>query len=96
MLAVRTAMRGVITNEILVKNSEQARILQQANVAAEEKRLELGVTTTHEVLQVQENLTAAQDRELQNKINFEKSLVDLKVAEGVVLRELGIEFEDAE
>jgi len=96
MLAVRTAMRGVITNEILVKNSEQARILQQANVAAEEKRLELGVTTSHEVLQVQENLTAARDLELQNKINFEKSLVDLKVAEGVVLRELGIEFEDSE
>lgn len=96
MLAVRNAMRGVITNEILVKNSEQTRILQEANVAAEEKRLELGVTTSHEVLQVQENLTAARDLELQNKINFEKSLVDLKVAEGVVLRELGIEFEVSE
>lgn len=96
MLAVRIALRGVITNEILVKNSEDARILQQANVAAEEKRLQMGVTTSHLVLQVQEDLTFAQVEELRTKINFEKSLVDLKVAEGVMLRELGIEFEGDE
>lgn len=93
MMGVRVAARGVLTSEILVESNRQARILQEANVAAEEKRLRIGVTTSYRVLQIQEDLTAAQTQEVQSKINFEKSLVEIQVAEGALLENLGIEYE---
>lgn len=93
MLNVRIAAHGALTSEILVESNRQTRILQEANVAAEEKRLRLGVTTSYRVLQIQEDLTAAQTQEVQATINFEKSLVELQVAEGTLLEHLGIEYE---
>lgn len=95
MLSVRIALREVATSEILVESTRQARILQEANVAAEEKRLYLGVTTSQNLLDIQEDLTAAQTQEVQVAIGLEKSLVDLKVAEGTLLKKLGIEFESS-
>ncbi|MCH8998431.1 MAG: TolC family protein [Proteobacteria bacterium] len=93
MLAVRIAARAAITSEILVESNRQARILQEANVAAEERRLRLGVTTSYRVLQILEDLTAAQTQEVQATINFEKAITDVQVAEGTLLANLGIEYE---
>lgn len=93
MLGVRMSARGVLTSQILVESNRQARILQEANVAAEGKRLRLGVTTSYRVLEIQEDLTAAQTLEVQARIDFEKSLVDLHVAQGTLLEELNVELE---
>jgi len=92
VLSVRTAVRGLVSSEILVESNRQARILQEANVAAEEKRLELGVTTSQIVLDTQEDLTSAQTEELRAIVNYEKAIIDLQVAEGTLLEELNIEF----
>ncbi|MCC6696167.1 MAG: TolC family protein [Candidatus Hydrogenedentes bacterium] len=92
-LNVRNALRGVGTSRILVESSRQARALQETNVMAEEKRLTLGVTTSFEVLQVQEDLANAEAQEVQALIDFEKSKVDLELAEGVTLQSLGVEYE---
>lgn len=94
MLAVRISGRGVTTSQILVESNQQARILQEANVAAEEQRLRLGVTTSHRVLQIQEDLTRARTQEVQATVGFEKALVDLQVAEGVLLENMGVHFEN--
>ena len=72
--------------------NRQARILQEANVAAEEKRLDLGVTTSQIVLDTQEDLTLAQTEELRAIVDYEKAIIDLQVAEGTLLEELSIEF----
>ena len=98
MLNVRLAMRAVETARALVESSRRARRLQETNVDAEERRLELGVTTSYQVLQVQEDLTNAQVQEVQALVNFEQALTDLRLAEGILLRELGVEFDapDAE
>ena len=93
ILSVRIALREVATSEILVESTRQARILQEANVAAEEKRLHLGVTTSQNLLDVQEDLTEAQTQEVQVTIGFEKSVVNLQIAEGTLLEKLGIDFE---
>ncbi|MCH7909118.1 MAG: TolC family protein [Candidatus Hydrogenedentes bacterium] len=93
ILSVRIALREVATSEILVESTRQARILQEANVAAEEKRLYLGVTTSQNLLDVQEDLTEAQTQEVQVTIGLEKSVVNLQVAEGTLLKKLGIDFE---
>lgn len=92
-LNVRTAIRSVGTSRILVESSKQARALQETNVAAEEKRLILGVTTSFEVLRIQEDLANAEAQEVQSLIDFEKAKVDLELAEGVLLESLGVEYE---
>jgi outer membrane protein len=91
MMAVHMAMNSVMTNQILVESNRQAVRLQEANVTAQEKRLRLGVTTSWQTLKVQEDLTAAQTLLVQAQISYEKSVTDLKLAQGTLLQDLGIE-----
>ncbi len=91
--AVHVAARNVKANQILAESTRQAVRLQEANVTAEEKRLRLGVTTSFQVLRVQQDLTSAQLQQLQSLISYEKSLVDLQIAEGTLLDNLGIKLE---
>lgn len=93
MLRVRIASRAVLTSRILVESNRQTRVLQEANVVAEEKRLRLGVTTSYRVLEIQGDLTEAQIQELQAQISYEKALVELRLAEGTLLPMLGVNFE---
>jgi outer membrane protein TolC len=93
MLRVRLAMRGVQTSQILIESNKQLSKLQETNVAAEEKRLRLGVSTSYRVLQMQTDLLAAQTQEVQARISYEQAVVDLRLAEGTILDSLGIQFE---
>jgi outer membrane protein len=93
MLGVHLAASKVASNTILVQSNKQATRLQIANVAAEEKRLQLGVTTSWQVLQIQEDLTAAQVQELFSNIEYEKALVELQLADGSLLENLNIALE---
>ncbi len=95
-LNIRLANRAVDTNRVLVESGGQTRALQEINLKAEEKRLELGVTTSYQVLDVEEDLTAAKSQEAQAMVNFEKALVDLRLAEGTLLTGLGIDFAQPE
>lgn len=91
--AVHVAARNVKANQILVESTRQAVRLQEANVTAEEKRLRLGVSTSFQVLRIQQDLTTARLQELQTLISYEKALVDLQIAEGSLLDNLGIKLE---
>ncbi len=93
MLRVRLATRALYTSQILIESNKQLSKLQETNVAAEEKRLRLGVSTSYRVLQMQTDLLAAQTQEVQARIGFEKALVDLRLAEGRILDTLGIQFD---
>jgi len=93
MLSVRLAIRAVETARVMVESSRQTRRLQEANVAAEETRLELGATTSYRVLEVQEDLTEAQVQEVQAMASFEQALTELRQAEGVLLQVMGVEFD---
>jgi outer membrane protein TolC len=91
-LNVRNAIRSASTSRILVESSKQSRALQETNVAAEEKRLKLGVTTSFEVLRVQEDLANAHAQEVQSIIDFQKAMTDVQLAEGIILNALGVEY----
>ncbi len=93
MLNVRLAVHALASNRVLVESTKQARILEEANVTAEEKRLRIGVTTAQNVLDIQEDLTAAQAREVRAQVDFERSLIDLQVAEGTLLENMNILYE---
>ncbi len=92
MMSVHLAVRNVETNRVLVESNKQARKLQEANVVAEEKRLKLGVSTSWRVLQVQTDYTMAKTMELQARIAYEKALIDLYLAQGTLLENLGIDI----
>jgi len=96
MLNVRLALRNAVTSQILVESNQQAVTLQETNVAAEEKRLRLGVTTSYRVLQIQQDLTLAQVQEVQARIAYEKALIDFRLAEGRLLECLGIDYQPVE
>lgn len=90
---VRLALRQAATNQILIESTQNAVRLQEATVNAEETKLRLGTSTSWQVLQVQEELTMAQTQKLQSQIQYEKALIDLQMAEGTLLENLGIEFD---
>ncbi|MBI2435112.1 MAG: TolC family protein [Candidatus Hydrogenedentes bacterium] len=92
MANVYIAARNVLTNQALVESTRQARSMQEVNVIAEEKKLRLGTTTSFQVLQVQEDLTLAQTQEVQAQIGYEKALMEVQLAKGTLLEDLGIEF----
>ncbi|NLN94000.1 MAG: TolC family protein [Candidatus Hydrogenedens sp.] len=92
MMRIHVAARGVVTGKTLVESNHQTTLLQETNVMAEEKRLKIGISNSYQVLKVQEDLTAAQVSELQASIAFEKALVELQLAEGSLLDNLGIQW----
>ncbi len=92
MMRVHFAARSVMTSKVLLESTHQTVRLQEANVNAEERRLQIGITTSYQVLRVQEDLTAAQAQELQARIAFEKALVELQLAEGSLLDNFGITY----
>jgi outer membrane protein TolC len=87
-MGVSIALRNLFTNQNLVESTRQAREFQEVSVVAEEKRMRAGVTTSYQVLLVQQDLTAAQSQEVQAVVDYEKSRVDLRLAEGTLLDEL--------
>jgi Outer membrane protein len=96
MTAVHVALSNVHSSRVLVESARQTVRLQEANVAADEKRLRLGVATSFEVLRTQEDLANARQQELQAQVAYEKALVELRTAEGTLLDELGVEFRPPE
>ncbi len=94
--SVHQAARAVLENATLVESNRQARQGQEAIVVAEEERLRLGLTTSWQALQVQNDLTAAQVQELQAIINYQKAVIDLELAQGTLLRAYDIVVEPPE
>jgi len=92
VLGVRNAYRDVEESRALVESNRQSRIVQETNLAAEERRLRLGMTTNFQVLEIEEDLTTAEVQEVQSLVRLEQSIAALRFAEGALLRALGIEF----
>jgi outer membrane protein TolC len=62
-------------------------------LAAEQKKLENGKSTTYTVLQMQRDLTTARGNEIQALANYNKALAQLSLDEGTTLQRLGINVE---
>jgi outer membrane protein TolC len=62
-------------------------------LAAEQKKLENGKSTTYTVLQMQRDLTTARGTEIQALATYNKALAQLSLDEGTTLQRLGINIE---
>lgn len=94
-LEIRTAVRAVQTNYERVNAYKIARELAEEKLAAEQAKLEAGLTTTFVVLSYQRDLANARLMELSALIDHTLSIARLEKAMGVSLDKKNIQLIDA-
>ncbi len=90
---VRQAVRGVKTARERIDISRSRVESETANLDSARKRFEVGVGTSFEVLQFQDNLASAQESYVQAIVDYNKSLNDLELARGTILKTYGVAIE---
>lgn len=85
-LGVREAVRQIETDIKRVRATRVARVLAEKKLDAEEKKLEVGISTNFQVLDFQEDLAVAESNETRAIIDYNKSLINLERAKGTLLR----------
>ena len=96
LLDVRRLARAVRTAEQQIESAKVSTKLQRKNLEAEQKRYENGLATSFEVLQIQEDLTEAQSREVSAITNYRRALNAFYFATGEILEKVGVELVDEE
>ena len=94
-LEVRTAVRAVQTNYERVDAYKAARALAEDKLAAEQAKLEAGLTTTFVVLSYQRDVAGAKLMELSALVDYTLSIARLEKAMGTSLDRKGIRLADA-
>lgn len=84
--SVREAARQVNTNLKRVDATKRARELAQKRLGADNKRFEVGLATTFELLQSQRDLARAKQSELRATIDYNQSLVDFEAVQIAPIR----------
>jgi outer membrane protein TolC len=82
---VRMAARAVDTNRKRIETTRVARELAEERLEAEEKKFEVGMSTSFFIVQAQRDLTEAAANELRALIDYNKALVEFERARGTVL-----------
>ncbi len=83
---VRVAARDVQTNQQRVESSLSARQLAERRLDAEQRKFEAGTSTSFLVFQAQRDLSQARNVELQNVLNFHRSIVNLETVQEAPLQ----------
>ncbi|HTL57571.1 MAG TPA: TolC family protein [Candidatus Limnocylindrales bacterium] len=93
MILIDNDIGTIRANYDQVQATRAAREFQEAALAAEQKKLESGKSTTYTVLQVQRDLTSARGSEIQALDAYNKSLSQLSLHEGTTLQRLNVNLE---
>jgi len=83
---VRAAARQVQTNQQRVESSRSARQLAERQLEAEQRKFEAGTSTSFFVFQAQRDLALARNVELQNVLNFHRSVIDFETVQEAPLQ----------
>ena len=92
-LEVSTAVNDVVANMKRIESSRVARELAEENLRNQQKRLEVGIATTKDVLDFQDDLTQARGVELQAATDYNISLAELARAQGTLLDQYSVVIE---
>lgn len=87
---VRTAIRDVRTSRERIEISRARIESERANLEAERKRLDVGVSTSFQVLEFQEDLANAAESYVRAVIDYNQALVNLERARGTILETYGV------
>jgi len=82
---VRSAARAVETNRKRIDATRVARELAQRRLEAEEKKFEVGMSTSFLIVQAQRDLSQAAANELRALIDYNKAIVAFERAQGTIL-----------
>ncbi len=89
---VRRLSRLVETAAKVIDSARASRILAERNLDAEQKRYQNGMSTSYQVLEIQEDLTAARSREVSAVTGYRKALALFHQATGRLTEESGVEI----
>lgn len=92
-LEVSTAVNDVVANMKRIESSRVARELAEENLRNQQKRLEVGIATTKDVLDFQDDLTQARGVELRAATDYNISLAELARAQGTLLDQYSVVVE---
>lgn len=93
-LEIREALREIESSYKRISATQEARQLSEKNLEAEEERMELGMSTSVEVLRFQEELAAARSRETKAIVDYINSLNKLDKVTGTTLETYQIEWQE--
>ena len=94
-IEVRNAQFALVQNRARVTAARKARDLAQQTFDVEQKKKDLGASTSNLVLQADRDLAQAESNFVAAMSTYEKSRVELDRATGLTLAHTGIEIEDA-
>jgi outer membrane protein TolC len=94
-LEIQETIRQIETNQQRINATREARRLSETSLAAEEERMTLGMSTSVDVLRVQEELAAAQAGETMALVDYINSLDGLDEALGTLLESCQISVGEA-
>ena len=94
-LAIRQAMIGLVQGKAQIEAAQEAVVLAQQSMDAEQKKLGVGASTFYNVVLRQRDLTTAQYAEIQAADAYAKALVAMDQARGTMLERNGMTFNDA-
>jgi len=95
-IEVRNAQFSVTQNRAAVQASQAAVALAKQSLDAEQKKFNLGASTSTLVLQNQSALATAESNLVSAQAAYEKAQIELDRATGLLVEHAGIEMDDAE
>jgi outer membrane protein TolC len=84
--SVRDVARQVTTNQKRVEATQKARELAERRLEAEQKKFNVGLSTTFVVFQLQRDVASQRAREVAAIIDYNKSLVDFEAVQQAPIR----------
>jgi|YNPNPStandDraft_1061719.scaffolds.fasta_scaffold00950_7 outer membrane protein len=93
-MEVMDASRNVETSRQRIRTSEITRQLAREQLAAEQKKLAVGLSSNYQVLKMEEDLRNAEVNALKSRVDYWKAKVLLERAKGTLLEKEGVNMEE--
>ena len=93
VVAVQTALANLEADHKRVQATRQATYYAAQSLHDEEIRFKVGMATTHDLLQFQEQLISAQGNQVQAEVDLEDARLSLEHEQGTLLRAFQIDFQ---
>jgi outer membrane protein TolC len=92
VVEVREAIRQIVTDKKRVQVARVARRLAEEKLSAEEKKFEVGLSTSFNVLEFQTDLAEQQSKELKAVIDFNKAKIKFRKVLATALEQYNIQM----
>jgi outer membrane protein len=93
-LEIRNTLRDVETNRKRIGVTSTSVEYEEAKLDAEKKRFDVGMATSHDVLEFQRDLASSRASHLRAIIDYNKALIDLERAKGTLLDSYQIQIDN--